>query len=822
MAAASYPFSVSDGFLTEAGKWMTEVLQRNGEDADPKLRAKVNRRAAYLFRRQGNFKAANLHGEECLRLSRQIGDKAIISAALGSLGMIKSGEGDFKAARNFLDEGLAIAEENNDQALIGRILNTLGEVLRGEEDYRAARKYYEDALSIGKNSLFDFSHFSILNLASVTYLSGDYQASREYSLEALQISEKIGDKTVVALAINVLAALAYKIGKPEKAARLTGAAAAIYESIGHKPGKVDQDFIDRYISETRAIMGDEAFDKSFDKGRSMPLQDAVALAREGKSDISATHITDEANSRNTTISTNDALEVQTAIFPSVNPINPEISRPNNFVSNIRYKQIFATALIIILLTAGGFFGYRYFVTTENRIKAIAVLPFVNKTGNANYDYLSDGLTDALINKLPQLPQLKVSARSSSFKYKDKEINVREIANALGVQAIVTGRIAQRGDNLQINVEMIDAAENTQIWGEQYDRQVSDALSVEEDIVQIVSEKLNLQLTGIQQQQIAKKATGSSQAYQFYLNGVFYQRRNGADNLKKAIEYQNRAIALDPNFALAYAELATDYGALVEIGAINPADGKPKARAAAEKAVALDERLPEAHLALAYIENQELNWTAAEQNYRRTIELNPNFAAAHTLYAAYLSQLGRTDEALSEIKKAQKLDPLRVGLIGNEGIILYFARRNEEAISKMQEGLKPEPENAPARVYLGRALAADGQYERAIGEFQTADKTDNSSTDALIYLGQTYALSGKRKEAVEILNQLKATKKYVSPAALAIFYAALDDKDAAFKSLEQAYAERDLNLQFLKVEPGYNSLREDSRFQNWLQKIGFPQ
>ncbi len=477
---------------------------------------------------------------------------------------------------------------------------------------------------------------------------------------------------------------------------------------------------------------------------------------------------------------------------------------------------------VLLVSAIGLGYWFYSKSNAKQIESIAVMPFVNESGDANNEFLSDGLSDALINKLSQLPQLKVIARSSSFKYKGKEINVGEIANTLGVQAIIVGRITKRGDGLQVSVEMIDAAENTQIWGEQYNRRVSDVLAVQEDIVRTVSEKLLLKLSGAQQQQISKQATSNSQAYQFYLNGVFYRRRNGADNLKKAIEYQNQAIVLDPNFAMAYAELASCYGTLVEISAINPAEGKPKARAAAEKAAALDNTLPQAHQALGYIENQDLNWTAAEQNFKRAIELNPNFAGAHTLYADFLSQLGRTDEALSEIRQAQELDPLRVGLIGNEGNILYYARRYDEAISKMQDGLKPEPENAPARVYLGRAYTANGQYAKAIREFQIADKTDNETTNALIYSGQAYALSGKRGEASEILNQVKTTKKYVSPAALAILYTALDDKEAAFKSLEQAYAERDPQLQFLKVEPGYDSLREDPRFQEWLRKVGFPQ
>jgi serine/threonine-protein kinase len=477
---------------------------------------------------------------------------------------------------------------------------------------------------------------------------------------------------------------------------------------------------------------------------------------------------------------------------------------------------------VLLVSAIGLGYWFYSKSNAKQIESIAVMPFVNESGDANNEFLSDGLSDALINKLSQLPQLKVIARSSSFKYKGKEINVGEIANTLGVQAIIVGRITKRGDDVQVSVEMIDAAENTQIWGEQYNRRVSDVFAVQEDIVRTVSEKLLLKLTGAQQQQISKQATGNSQAYQFYLNGVFYRRRNGADNLRKAIEYQNQAIALDPNFAMAYAEIASCYGTLVEISAINPAEGKPKARAAAEKAAALDSTLPQAYQALGYIENQDLNWTAAEQNFKRAIELDPNFAGAHTLYADFLSQLGRTDEALAEIRQAQELDPLRVGLIGNEGNILYYARRYDEAISKMQDGLKPEPENAPARVYLGRAYTANGQYAKAIREFQIADKTDNETTNALIYSGQAYALSGKRGEASEILNQVKTTKKYVSPATLAILYAALGDKEAAFKSLEQAYAERDPQLQFLKVEPGYDALREDPRFQEWLRKVGFPQ
>ncbi|MGI8811112.1 MAG: protein kinase domain-containing protein [Pyrinomonadaceae bacterium] len=818
---SNYSFWARHGYLAEGCQWMTEALEKSGKDADPKLRAEVYRKVAYLFQRHGDIEAAELFGEEGLRLSRQIGDKEMISFSLGVLCVIKNVVGDFKSARTLAEESLAIAREINNKMQIGNMLNSLGEIARGEEDYQAARKYYEDALVINEQQSNNYSHYYIANLACIAYLLGDYQASRSYSLEVLKLNEELGDKINVAEAIDALAAVAVKDEKLEKAARLSGAAAAIYESIGHKPGKVDQDFNDRYTDEVRAAIGDEAFEAAHAKGRSMQIKEAIALAREGESAynlVATTHITGGSRSHATIDQTAaDATEEPQGETSSIAGISSAEYIAVE-VKKHRLAWLGGLAVFTVALVSIGYLTY----FRSPAINSIAVLPFVSAGDAGDGDLLSDGISENLINVLSRLPQLKVIARTSSFKYRGENVDIQEAAQKLGVGAILTGRLTRRGDDLQINVELINAADNTRIWGDIYNRKVSSQSDVVKEIAQAISETLSLRLSGEQKREMAKRPTNNPQAYQLYLNGVFYRRKNGAENLRKGVEYQNQAIALDANFALAYVELAIDYSVLTEIGALSPREGNPQEKAAAEKALALDATLADAHYIVARIKAHDFDWAGAEAEFRRAIELNPNLAAAHTIYSEYLSQVGRFDEALREVRLAQGLDPLRVGLIGNEGDILYYAHRFDEAITKMQEGLKPEPENAPARIFLGQAYVAAGQCENAAREFQTALQTDNETTGALLQLGRTYALCGKRDEAAAILNELKATKKYVSPAALAGFYAAFGDRQAAFKSLDQAFAEREPQLQFVKVEPAYDSLREDPRFKDLLKRMNLPE
>lgn len=487
----------------------------------------------------------------------------------------------------------------------------------------------------------------------------------------------------------------------------------------------------------------------------------------------------------------------------------------------RHKRGVGLVLAALVLAIAGV-AYLYFVRSARAsINSVAVMPFVNVGNDPNAEYLSDGLSESLINNLSQLPQLKVIARSSTFKYKGKEIDPEEVAKTLGVGAIVTGRIIQRGDELQISVELINAQDKTQMWGEHYTRRAADLQAVEAEIARTVSEKLRLRLTGAQEQQLAKQATANPQAYQLYLNGLFYARKGGYEGYKKALDYYTQAVALDPKFALAYADMSGAYDILTVSGA-NSAEMLAKGRAAAQKALELDDSLAEAHNAMASIKQDEWDWAGAEYESRRAIELNPNLAGAHSSYADHLLQIGRTAEALAEVKRAQELDPLRIGFKTHEGAILFRARRYDEAIQVFQNIIKSQPDSPGAHAYLGYTYAMKGQYAEAIAEYQKNINLNGETPSALCYLGHAYAKSGKRDEALAILDKLKTTIDYVSPFELAVLYIGLGDTAAALDALERAYREHDLQMQGLKLDPYYDDLRSEARFQNILRRMGLPQ
>jgi TolB-like protein/DNA-binding winged helix-turn-helix (wHTH) protein/Tfp pilus assembly protein PilF len=343
------------------------------------------------------------------------------------------------------------------------------------------------------------------------------------------------------------------------------------------------------------------------------------------------------------------------------------------------RNPFAAFLVIGLLIAAIGLGYYFFAVKKTVITAdaskpiesIAVLPFTNESGDANFDYLSDGLSESVIDRLAQLPQIKVIARSSSFKYRGIDLDLQEVANALGVEAIVTGRVAQRGDNLTIRVELIDVSDNRQLWSESYHRRVTEVQAVQSEIAQTVSQKMGLRMTGAQEQQLANRETVNAQAYEMLLKGRFYCYKSGEDALKKAIEYYNRAIALDPNYALAYADLSAVYRTLGANSFLDPKEATPKAEAAAFKALELDENLAEAHVALANLKRNAWQWSEAERQYQRAIELNPNLLSVHSGYSQLLSFTGRHEQAVAEAKRARELDPLIPAVNVNLGQMLLF-------------------------------------------------------------------------------------------------------------------------------------------------------
>jgi tetratricopeptide (TPR) repeat protein len=410
----------------------------------------------------------------------------------------------------------------------------------------------------------------------------------------------------------------------------------------------------------------------------------------------------------------------------------------------------------------------------------------------------------------------VIARSSSFRYRGENINLQDVAKKLGVQAVILGRLMRSGDNISIRVEMVDAGEDRQVWSEQYDRKGSDQIAVEREIAQTISEKLRLKLTGAQAIEIAAKNAVDPQAYEMFQRSRF--ARLQGDDLKEAIEYLKQAITIDPTYALAYAEMSFDYTRLGGTGDINPKEVGPAAEAAAQRSLELDENLAEGHLALAFIKTNAWAWADGERECQRAIELNPNLARAHIMYAELLSVMGRHEQAIAEAKRGRDLDPLAADVNLNYQRSLLMAGQYDQVIEVSKKTLETD-QNGNHGTLLRYAYLYKGMYTEAISEMLESIRQGGDDNSSEIYLAVAYAKSGNREKARSILKQLETTKDYVAPGEIAILYVALGDKEAAFSSLEKAYSAHDLQLQYLNVDPDFDPIRGDPRFQDLLRRVG---
>ena len=460
------------------------------------------------------------------------------------------------------------------------------------------------------------------------------------------------------------------------------------------------------------------------------------------------------------------------------------------------------------------------------IDSVAVLPFANASGDPNTDYLSDGITEGVIDKLSGLPNIKVISRTSAFRYKKHEIEPQKVGRELGVEALVTGRVFQHGDDLSVSAELVNAREDKQLWGEQYNRKIAEALIVEEEIANHISDKLR-RLTSQQKERVTKRYTESGEAYQAFLKGRYHWGKDTEDDLKQAIQYFEQAIRLDSNYAPAYAGMADAYAELSNIDFLPPNESFPKARAAALKALDIDPSLSEAHTALAEVSWwYDWDWSAAEKEFRRAIELNPTSAVAHFHYSYMLSTMGRFDEGIAECKRAQELDPLSLIVNVYFGYIYTLAHRFDEAVPWYRKGLELDPNSNIGHAELAWNYAFNGQTREAIAEYQKIPKLPTPRTDQLLSggLGYVYAVSGKRDEALKIVSQFEklAGEKYVDGYQIAEVYAGLRANDKAFHWLGLAVEERSASLVFLKTDPFLDNLHSDPRFSDILRRVGLPE
>ncbi len=507
--------------------------------------------------------------------------------------------------------------------------------------------------------------------------------------------------------------------------------------------------------------------------------------------------------------------VAAAVDAAIVPPDPVTERDR--VGSRRPRRVWLVTMAVFVLA--GLILVGSFAIGENSVSpitSVAVLPFLNTDGDPELEYLSEGLSESLIDRLSELPQLKVIARSSSFKFRDENIDFGEVGRKLGVGAIITGKVTRRGDDLRIRVELIDARDNKHLWGEQFNRKAGDALAVQADIARMVSGKMRLKLSGEQDQQLAKRGTENPRAHDLLLKGDFFVRK--AATRAKALEHYSEAVVLDPNYALAYARLAGTYQSLAGSSVLDPKDVLPKVQAAALRAIELDQNLAEAHHVLAELARDSWDWATAEREYELALELKPSLVSAHRRYSSYLSNMGRHGQAIAEAERVKELDPQQLLSHSGVALALLAARRFDESIVEIKKTLELD-QFYVAYTFLGIAYAGKGMYGEAITAYKEAIRLGSKENYHMICLGAAYARAGEREKARAILKELETSKEYVSPGELPILYAALGEREKAFETLEKAYAAHDLQLQHLNADPGFDPLREDPRFQDLLRRVG---
>jgi serine/threonine-protein kinase len=518
--------------------------------------------------------------------------------------------------------------------------------------------------------------------------------------------------------------------------------------------------------------------------------------------------------------TNTAIEVAETKAATARPT----SSTEYLVSQIGQRRGLAAIVAFLLLAtmAFGYWLYNHRAATPAQIESIAVLPFVNASGNAEVEYLSDGMTESLITSLSQLPHLSVKARSSVFRYKGKEVEAQQVATELSVQAILNGRVVQHGDDLTLYLALVDGSNGNQLWGAQYNRKLTDLVTLQNEIARDVSQKLRVRLSSADEQKLAKSYTANPEAYKLYLKGRYHVLKLTVSEAQTGIPYFQQAIAIDPSYALAYVGLGDAYRTISLVGE-EPSTELSKAKAAAQKAIEIDDTLAEAHAELGFITFwYDWDWNAAENQYKRALELNPNDADTHLFYAHLLSNTGRHAEGLTEVKRARELDPLNLRTSALEGQFLIHAGRTDEALARLQQTLDMDANYAVAHQFVSSAYVEKRMYSEAVSEARKARDLSGGGSPPMSLLGYALAKSNKQAEARAVLQELlkRSTAGHVASYNIALIYNGLGERKETFVWLERGLEQRDPKMVFLKVEPKWNNLRDDTRFQDLLRRVGF--
>ena len=495
-------------------------------------------------------------------------------------------------------------------------------------------------------------------------------------------------------------------------------------------------------------------------------------------------------------------------------------RQNRFWTTPR--TITAVAVVLLALVALSLIAFRRRppVESESTINSLAVLPFTNSDPNS--EYLSDGITESLIDSLSRVPNLKVKSSSTVFHYKGRETDLKKIGRELGVHALLSGTVSQTGDDLSVSVELIDVRDDSHIWGERYSRKVSEVVALPQQISRDVSQRLRSRTENLDHAQLTRNYSPDSEAYRLYLQGRYNWNKRTVEGLQNGIEYFGKAIQRDQDYALAYAGLADCYLLLNVYNVTSADDSYPKAEAASRKALSINESLAEAHTSLGFVTYRyHLKWAEAEEHFKKAIALNPNYATAHQWYGSYLAAAGRLDEAVVEGKTAHELEPFSLTIYSDYIRDLYYAGRLDEARTESLKLFEMDPSFARARYELGLVLEEEGKLEEAINEFKLALKQIPDNVTALTALGHAQGRAGKRADAEKVIARLQelAKRQYVSPFQTAVVYAGMDERKLALDWLYKSRDERFNWLPFINVDPVFKNLREEPRFAELAKGLG---